>query len=74
MQKVNKRKQKKAAEKVDENAGSELKKTKDQDDFYDLDDDFIDDDDLQEGAGWDGMLGGDAYVNSDDDESEQPPS
>lgn len=48
-----------------------MKKPKDQDErFYDLDDDFIDDDDLQEGAGWDGMIGGDGLINSDDDESE----
>ena len=43
--------------------------------FYDLDDDFIDDDNLQEGDGWDGMMAGEAYMNDQEDyESSQAPS
>lgn len=47
------------------------KKSKDVDErFYDLDDDFIDDDNLQEGAGWDGMMAGEAYMHDQNDEEE----
>lgn len=68
MQKAAK-KQKKKAEDAGDN-GAQKKKDYIDDRFYDLDDDFIDDDNLQEAGGWEGMLAGEGFLgaeNSDDD-------
>lgn len=38
--------------------------------YYDLDDDFIDDGDIQEQAGWEGLLAGEGFIGGDNSDVE----